>query len=436
MVENTQGLRLAITGGGTGGHVLPALAVVDELRRRGVIADLIWIGSREGVERQAAEEAGIRFVAIPTGKLRRYLSVRNLTDAARLPLGVLAARRALVAFRPDVVLSTGGFVSVPAVVAARGIAPVLTHEQTAILGLANRINARFADVLAVSHSQTEPHRATAAPPRGSNRQSDSRWSDSRRPLTAVCNASGLTARSLSSMSPAGREAQVRSTSELPRCSPAFSIMRRSFTRPVRSARTLTRAISLSSGKRFRETVRRRYHVVEFLRDELPDVYAAADLVVGRAGAGTIAELAYVGLPAILVPLPGARGDEQALNARVLGDAGAAVVIAQSGRDAGAPGDGDSGAARRPRAARADGERGSQRGAPRRRRPTRRGAALPCAAAVNRYSDVIPTSIASATVSARITFNPATSVVPRRADDAGMTALSKPRRCASPSRRSI
>ena len=77
-----------------------------------------------------------------------------------------------------------------------------------------------------------------------------------------------------------------------------------------------------------EAVRRRYHVVEFLRDELPDVYAAADLVVGRAGAGTIAELAYVGLPAILVPLPGARGDEQALNARVLGDAGAAVVIAQ------------------------------------------------------------------------------------------------------------
>ena len=155
MLGNSQGLRLAITGGGTGGHVLPALAVVDELRRRGALADLIWIGSRDGVERGAAEEAGIRFVAIPTGKLRRYLSLRNLTDAARVPLGVLSARRALAEFRPNVVLSTGGFVSVPAVVAARGIAPVLTHEQTAILGLANRINARFADVLAVSHPGTE-----------------------------------------------------------------------------------------------------------------------------------------------------------------------------------------------------------------------------------------------------------------------------------------
>jgi UDP-N-acetylglucosamine--N-acetylmuramyl-(pentapeptide) pyrophosphoryl-undecaprenol N-acetylglucosamine transferase len=80
-----------------------------------------------------------------------------------------------------------------------------------------------------------------------------------------------------------------------------------------------------------DAVRDRYKVVEFIGNELPDVYAAADLVVGRAGAGTIAELAYVGLPAILIPLPGARGDEQAINAHVLGDAGAAIVIEQ--RDA-------------------------------------------------------------------------------------------------------
>jgi UDP-N-acetylglucosamine--N-acetylmuramyl-(pentapeptide) pyrophosphoryl-undecaprenol N-acetylglucosamine transferase len=78
-----------------------------------------------------------------------------------------------------------------------------------------------------------------------------------------------------------------------------------------------------------EAVRHRYHVVEYLRDELPDIYAAADIVVSRAGAGTIAELAYVGMPAILIPLPGARGDEQAVNAHVLRDVGAAVVIAQA-----------------------------------------------------------------------------------------------------------
>jgi len=328
LVENRHGLRLVITGGGTGGHVLPALAVIDELRGRGALADVIWIGSREGVERQAAEEAGIRFVAIPTGKLRRYLSLRNLTDSARVPFGVLAARRALAAFRPDVVLSTGGFVSVPAVVAARGIAPVLTHEQTAILGLANRINARFASVLAVSHRQTEQlagrfHRqviVTGNPIRVGLTTGD-RSSGLRRlgfdPALPVVYVTGG-ARGASPIN-------QRIAALLPGILDQTQIVHQ--TGPLSAN---TDALNLTELREtLPETLRRRYAVVEFLRDELPDVYAAADLVIGRAGAGTIAELAYVGMPAILVPLPGARGDEQALNARVLGDAGAAVVIPQS-----------------------------------------------------------------------------------------------------------
>jgi UDP-N-acetylglucosamine--N-acetylmuramyl-(pentapeptide) pyrophosphoryl-undecaprenol N-acetylglucosamine transferase len=327
VVENSHELRLVITGGGTGGHVLPALAVIDELRGRGALADVIWIGSREGVERQAAEEAGIRFVAIPTGKLRRYLSLRNLTDSARVPFGVLAARRALAAFRPDVVLSTGGFVSVPAVVAARGIAPVLTHEQTAILGLANRINARFADVLAVSHPQTEQlagrlHRqvvitgnpirvglTTGDRPRGLRRLGFD-------PAIPVLYVTG----GARGASPINR----RIAALLPDILDQTQIVHQ--TGPLTANADAVNLTELR--ETLPETLRRRYAVVEFLRDELPDIYAAADLVLGRAGAGTIAELAYVGLPAILVPLPSARGDEQALNARVLGDAGAAVVIPQ------------------------------------------------------------------------------------------------------------
>lgn len=327
MVEKKEGLRLAITGGGTGGHVLPALAVVDDLRQRGALADLIWIGSSEGVESQAADEAGIRFFAIPTGKLRRYLSLRNLTDAARIPLGVLAARRALAAFRPDVVLSTGGFVSVPAVVAARGIAPVLTHEQTAILGLANRINARFADVLAISHSQTESLAArlhgcvvvTGNPIRTSLTAGDRSRGlqhlgfEADLPVVYVTGgargASPINQRIAALLPGILEQAQiVHQTGPLSANADASNLSERKETLP--------------------EAVRHRYHVVEFLGEELPDIYAVADLVVGRAGAGTIAELAYVGLPAILVPLPGARGDEQAVNARVLGDIGAAVVIDQ------------------------------------------------------------------------------------------------------------
>ena len=327
MVGSTQGLRLAITGGGTGGHVLPALAVVDELRRSGSLADLIWIGSREGVERPAAEQSGIRFVAIPTGKLRRYLSLRNFTDAARVPLGVLAARRTLAAFRPDVILSTGGFVSVPAVVAARGIAPVLTHEQTASLGLANRINARFADVLAVSYNQTESlatrlHRhvvVTGNPVRAGLTTGDRSRGLQRLGFETAVPVVYVTGGARGA-SPINQRIAVLLPSILDRAQIVHQ------TGPLSANAD---AVSLSELRdSLPPAVRNRYRVIEFIGDELPDIYAAADLVVGRAGAGTIAELAFVGLPAILIPLPGARGDEQALNAKVLADVGAAVVLAQ------------------------------------------------------------------------------------------------------------
>ena len=100
MSHVTPSVRLVIAGGGTGGHVLPAFAVLDVLRERGALADVLWIGSSDGHERQAARDADIPYVAIPTGKLRRYLSVQNLTDAGRIPLGVLAARRALHRAKP------------------------------------------------------------------------------------------------------------------------------------------------------------------------------------------------------------------------------------------------------------------------------------------------------------------------------------------------
>jgi UDP-N-acetylglucosamine--N-acetylmuramyl-(pentapeptide) pyrophosphoryl-undecaprenol N-acetylglucosamine transferase len=328
MGNEVKGIRLAIAGGGTGGHVLPAIAVVDEHRHRGILADVLWIGSRDGLERQSATDAGIPFVAIPTGKLRRYLSLQNLPDAARVPLGVFAARRNLRGFRPDVVFSTGGFVSVPTVIAARGIAPVLTHEQTAILGLATRINARFAAALAVSHEETaraarrihhnvivtgNPVRAGLT---GGDRKRGLSWLgfDDSLPVVYVTGgargASPISQRIASILPDLLEHAQV-----VHQTGPA------SANADAEAMRQLRKALP--------DQLRDRYRVFEFVGDELPDLYAVADLVVGRSGAGTIAELAFLGLPAILIPLPGAGSDEQSFNAQILGEVGAAVVLPQS-----------------------------------------------------------------------------------------------------------
>lgn len=320
-------IRLAIAGGGTGGHVLPALAVVEELRRRDALHDSRWIGSWDGLERDAAQHAGIPYVAIPTGKLRRYFALRNVTDAARIPLGVIAARRALRAFRPHVILSTGGFVSVPTVIAARGLAPVVTHEQTAILGLATRINARFADVLAVSYEQSERqarklHRSVILTGNPVRRELATGSRD--RGLARFGFDPGLPVVYVTGGARGASPINQRLAAILPDLLERAQVIHQ--TGPS-SANTDLEALSVRRAE-LSEPLRQRYQIVAFIGEELPDVYAAADLVVGRAGAGTIAEIALVGKPAIFIPLPGAGGDEQTVNARVLGDVGAAVVIEQ------------------------------------------------------------------------------------------------------------
>lgn len=325
---STPRAKIVIAGGGTGGHVLPAIAVVDELRRRDAVGELLWIGSETGVEGEAAPDAGIPFATIPTGKLRRYFSLQTGVDAVRVPLGVVQARRLLRRFQPDVLFSTGGFVSVPAVLAARGIAPVLTHEQTAILGLANRINGRFARVLAVSYPDTEAEargraprvEVTGNPVRAALRTGDrargfARWEfDPALPLVYVTGGAR-------GASPLNQRLAALLPDLLERC----QILHQ--TGPASANDDLERLATA------RETwparLQSRYQPVAFIRDELPDVYAAASLLLGRAGAGTVAELAYVGLPAVLIPLPGAGGDEQSRNARVLAGRGAAVLLPQA-----------------------------------------------------------------------------------------------------------
>ncbi len=141
---------VAFAGGGTAGHVFPGLAVAARLGR-----PIVWIGSSRGVEKQLVGEAGIEFHGIPAGKLRRYLSLRNLTDVIRTAAGVVASLRVLRRVKPALLFSKGGFVSVPPVVAAwmRGI-PAWTHESDFDPGLATRINMRFCEKVLVSFPET------------------------------------------------------------------------------------------------------------------------------------------------------------------------------------------------------------------------------------------------------------------------------------------
>ncbi|TVR72517.1 MAG: undecaprenyldiphospho-muramoylpentapeptide beta-N-acetylglucosaminyltransferase [Sphaerobacteraceae bacterium] len=319
--------RIVIAGGGTGGHVQPAIAVSSVLRQRADV-ELTWIGSSGGIEKLTASEQQILFHAIPTGKLRRYFSIHTLLDAVRIPFGILRARLLLRSLQPDVVFSTGGFVSVPTVVAAwmAGI-PSITHEQTATIGLANKINARLADRIALAYTQTRELLSSAGeriiitgnPVRGGLKNGDSDRGLTllgfTRDLPVVYVTGGsLGAQAVNQTIQKAIPDLVQHAQVIHQCGPAAA--NGDYPRLLEARKSLP------------ADMQSRYVVRERIGEELADIYACADLVIGRSGGGTVAELALLGKPSILVPLPGTSSDEQTRNARVLADVDASILIPQ------------------------------------------------------------------------------------------------------------
>jgi UDP-N-acetylglucosamine--N-acetylmuramyl-(pentapeptide) pyrophosphoryl-undecaprenol N-acetylglucosamine transferase len=321
-------LMVVLAGGGTGGHTAAGLALAKALQARcGAGVRLTWIGSRTGVEATWVPAAGIPYHAIPTGKLRRQLAWRNVTDLmVRVPAGFSRAFALLGRLRPDVVVATGGFVSVPTAVAAaaRGC-PLLVHEQVVVPGLANRLIGRLADRVAVTFAAS-----TSAFPAGKavvtgnpvrpellagrrDRAFERFGLDLAAPLTYVTGGA-LGAHRVNRIIGAALPHLLRITQLVHQCGD-----------------NVYGDLAWLQGEtgRLARPLAARYRVTALVGEELGDLYAAASLVVGRAGAGTVTELAAVGRPAILVPLPGARGDEQTANARVLTDAGAAVLLPEA-----------------------------------------------------------------------------------------------------------
>jgi UDP-N-acetylglucosamine--N-acetylmuramyl-(pentapeptide) pyrophosphoryl-undecaprenol N-acetylglucosamine transferase len=229
-------------------------------------------------------------------------------------------------FRPDVVFSTGGFVSVPTVVAAalRRI-PILTHEQTAYVGLATKINARFADVIALSFERSrqfiDPHDARVVIT-GNPVRSSVLLGDPRRARDKFGLRCGLPLVYVTGGAQGARAINAAVGQALPALLPHIELVHQCGPRDTHPDIELLQQLRDA----LPEELRRRYAVAERIGTELGDLFAATSLVVGRAGAGTVAELAAAGLPSILIPLPGA--EEQRQNALYLVEAGAAIMIPQ------------------------------------------------------------------------------------------------------------
>lgn len=301
---------LLVMAGGTGGHVFPGLAVAQELAGRGW--RIVWMGNPAGMEARLVGGAGYEFAPVCFAALRGKGVARKLLLPARLLSAFWQARRELVRIRPDVVLGLGGYVSFPggmmAVLAGR---PLVVHEQNALPGLANRVLARvaervlcaFPDVLGGEWTGNPVRAAIAAlPPPGR------RLAGRSGPLRLLVLGGSLGAAALNEAVPKGLALLA----------------------PDARPEVLHQA-----GEQHLATLSANYaaagvpaRCVAFIED-MADAYGWADLVICRAGALTVAELAAAGVASILVPFPHAVDDHQTANARFLADAGAAVLLPQA-----------------------------------------------------------------------------------------------------------
>ena len=329
-------VRLIATGGGTGGHTYPAITTIratrELLQGAGVALDVLYVGSAGGLEARVAEQEQLPFEAVSTGKLRRsanplrMISSQNLRDSGRLARGLVEARRVARAFQPDVVLSTGGYVAVPVGLAAASVdAPLLVHEQTTRLGLANRILLRRATAIALSSPTSVELLPAAVRPRavvtGNPIRVELLGGDADRGVKAL-GWTGWDASQPTVYVTGGAQGSV----QINRLVEAVLEWLLERANVVHQCGASSLAQLQRRAEQLPAELAGRYRVIEFVGAELPDVQALADVVVSRSGAGTLAELTALGKPSVLIPLVPTGGNEQQHNARYLQQAGAARAL--------------------------------------------------------------------------------------------------------------
>ena len=319
-----------IAGGGTAGHVVPGLAIAHELVARGVPMESVrYVGSSRGIEARLVPEAGFPLTVLPGRGIQRRATFANVGAVLGLIAAVVHGIALVGRARPAVVVGLGGYASVPCVIGAvLWRIPLVVAEQNAVPGAANRLAGRFAKACAVSFEGTDLPRST--------------WTGNpvRREVLAIADASAA------DRADARRRLDVSADRTLVAVF-GGSLGARRINQAVADAVTAmgdraSVAVRHVSGRRDHldlvsrtaghESLALQYDLVDY-EDDMPSVYAAADLVLCRAGASSVAELTVAGVPAILVPLPGAPGDHQTANARALVDVGAARLVPDAELDA-------------------------------------------------------------------------------------------------------
>ena len=357
--------KIVLTGGGTAGHVTPNIALLPFLKEAGY--EVVYIGSVNGIERELIQDCGIRYVGVPTGKLRRYFDLKNFTDPFRVVGGFLKARSFLKKYRPDVVFSKGGFVSVPVVRAAAALKiPCVIHESDMTPGLANKLCFKAASKVCCNFPETVEKLPkgkavlTGTPIRGDlftgSREEGLRLCGFADPAAETAENTGAQIACAGNAPAENAAAQGAGAGN----APAENTSVESAQKPGagKASKPVLMIMGGSQGAlSVNEAVRRHldellpdfnivhlcgagkydaskegiagYKQFEYVKEDLKHLFAAADVIVSRAGANAIFEILALQKPNLLIPLSiGTRGD-QILNARSFEAQGFSEVLVES-----------------------------------------------------------------------------------------------------------
>jgi UDP-N-acetylglucosamine--N-acetylmuramyl-(pentapeptide) pyrophosphoryl-undecaprenol N-acetylglucosamine transferase len=304
-------MRVMIAGGGTGGHVIPALAIAGALKSA-YAAEVCFIGTAKGMETRLVPQAGYPLELIDVGQLNRVSLATQLKTMVALPAGIFHCLDLLRRWRPQVVVGVGGYASGPAMLAAllRRL-PTLAFEPNAVPGLANRFIGKRVSAAAVNFAPTLSYfrnaELTGIPVRAEFFALAPRPPESAPRLLVMGGSQG--ARALNQKMP-------EIAKELLDAVPGLTILHQAGARHAETTEAAYTASGASAD---------RWRVQAFLED-MPKQFAASDLILARSGASTVAELAASGKPSLLVPFPQAADDHQRKNAEVLVEGGAAMML--------------------------------------------------------------------------------------------------------------
>jgi len=311
-------MRVVVSGGGTGGHIYPALALINEIKKHHSDVEFLYIGTENGLEHNIVKRAGIPFKSVEISGFKRKLSFENVKTVTRFVKAVSRSKRYLKEFKADVVIGTGGYVCGPVVYAASKMKiPTVIHEQNSLPGITNKFLSRYVDKVAICFEEARKHfpeekvvltgnpRASEVLGQNAAKGRESLGLDKNKKTVLIFGGSrGAKAinEAVLQMIPSldGKPYQV-----------VYVTGEVHYDKVIEEVKTLNQSAHV---------------IIKPFIHNMPEVLASVDLIVSRAGATSLAEITALGLPSILIPSPYVTANHQEVNARSLSDHDAAIMI--------------------------------------------------------------------------------------------------------------